>query len=263
MDWIKNYLDNSKNIGKINSSTLEIYRKDLEDFNGFIISKDLIEVENEDIIKYIAKLKEKYSDKSVYRKMTSIRGFYKYLLKNRIIEVLPFEQIEIPNEAKKETKPLEGWEIKNILDVCDNSYEEKRDKLIIKLLVDTGLKIGDILLLEKKNFQYLGYKAIEIYSNSNLRNIELNKKVSESLKEFCEIDLEEEYPGRDKIFEELTRQSFRVRFKIYAKRANIKRKVTPSMIRKMILDNKLKDREDSTLFERIKAEYMRIGIGDE
>jgi integrase/recombinase XerD len=52
MDLIKEFLDNSKNIGKINSNTLEIYRKDIEDFDGFIVGKELIDATSQDIKLY-------------------------------------------------------------------------------------------------------------------------------------------------------------------------------------------------------------------
>lgn len=50
--------ENSKENGKINSSTLEIYRKDIEDFDGFIVGKDLLDVETQDIINYIEELRK-------------------------------------------------------------------------------------------------------------------------------------------------------------------------------------------------------------
>ena len=145
MDFINEFLKNSKENGKINSSTLEIYRKDIEDFDGFIVGKDLLDVETQDIINYIEELRKKYSDMSIYRKLSSIKSFYKYLLKSKIIDETPVKDIELPNRVKKVTEPLERWELKRILDICNDSYEERRDSLVIKLLYETGFKIGDIL----------------------------------------------------------------------------------------------------------------------
>lgn len=263
MDLIKEFLDNSKNIGKINSNTLEIYRKDIEDFDGFIVGKELIDATSQDILNYIEKLKERYSDRSIYRKMSSIKSFYKYLCKNRVIDRSPLLEIELPKKVTKSTLPLEKWEIKNILDVCNDSYEERRDLLIIKILAETGLKIGDVLDLEKESLKLADYKVINIYTNSRFISENLSLKLSQDLEEFCEVMLSKEYPGRNRIFDELSRQSFRVRFMIYAKKAGIQRDVSPSMIKKMIIEEKLKDENGITLLDKIRAEYMRIGIGDD
>ena len=262
MDLIKEFLDDSKNIGKINSTTLEIYRKDIEDFDGFIVGKELIDVTSQDIIDFIAKLKTRYSDRSIYRKISSIKSFYKYLIENRIIDISPASDIELPNKIEKKTEPLEKWEIKNILDACGDSYEEKRDSLIIRILCETGLKIGNVLDLEKERLELANFKAINIYVNSKIINEPLSDKLAEDLKEFAEV-FAKKYPGQNRLFGELSRPAFRVRFKIYAKRADIEREVSPSMIKKMVIEEKLKDEDGMTLIDRIRADYMSIGIGDD
>lgn len=263
MDLIKEFLDNSKAIGKINTTTLEIYRKDIEDFDGFIFGKDLVDIDEKDIIRYIEKLKDKYSDRSIYRKISSLKSFYKYLLQNRVIDRFPFLEIELPSMVKKTTLPLEKWEVHNILEMCGNSYEEKRDSLIIRLIAETGLKIGDILTLKKKELEISDYKTINFYSHSNIVVEKLSEKLSDDLKEFCEERLKEKYPNREDIFMEVSRQSFRVRFIKYAKKARIRREVSPSMIRKMVVEEKIKENGEVSFLEKIKKEYMRIGIGDD
>lgn len=263
MDLIKEFLDDSKSIGKINNTTLEIYRKDIEDFDGFIVGKDLIDVDEKDVIQYIEKLKRKYSDRSVYRKISSIKSFYKYLYKNRIIDKFPVLNIELPSEVKKTTQPLEKWEINNILEVCGDSYEGKRDSLIIRLLCETGLKIGEILGLENKNLELVDYKVIDLYSHSKFISERISEKLSLDLKEFCTEYFKKVSPNKEEIFGELSRQSFRVRFINYAKKARITRDVSPNMIKKMVIEEKLKDEDGCSFLDKIRSEYMRIGIGDD
>lgn len=263
MDFINEFLKNSKENGKINSSTLEIYRKDIEDFDGFIIGKDLIDVETQDIVNYIEKLKKKYSDMSIYRKVSSLKSFYKYLLKSNIIDINPIKDIELPNRVKKVTEPLERWEIKRILDVCNESYEERRDALVIRLLYETGFKIGDILSLEKDNLEKYDYRILNIRSASKILNQKISEKLAKDLKEFVEKLMPNMYTNRNKIFQELTREGFRVRFINYGKRAELERDISPNMIRKVIVEEKTKDEEGLSLIDKIREQYMRIGIGDD
>lgn len=263
MDFINEFLKNSKENGKINSSTLELYRKDIEDFDGFIVGKDLLDVENQDIVNYIEELKKKYSDMSIYRKISSIKSFYKYLLKSKIIDENPVKNIELPNRVKKVTESLERWELKRILDVCNESYEERRDFLVIKLLYETGFKIGDILNLEKDNLERYNYRIINIRSASKILNQKISEELSQELKIFVEELLPKMYTNRNKIFQELSRESFRVRFINYGKRAELTREISPSMIKKIVVEEKTRDEEGISFIDKIKEQYMRIGIGDD
>lgn len=263
MDFINEFLVDSKANGRINSSTLEIYRKDIEDFDGFIIGKDLIDVETQDLVNYIEELKKKYSDMSIYRKMSSLKSFYRYLLKAKIIDVNPTKDIELPNRVKKVTEPLEKWELKRILDVCDETYEGKRDSLVIKLLYETGFKIGDILSLEKDELSKYEYKIINIRSASKILNQKISESLSKELKFFSERLLPNMYTNRNKLFQELTREGFRVRFIGYGKKAELERDISPNMIKKIVTEEKIRDEDGVSLIDKIREQYMRIGIGDD
>lgn len=263
MDFINEFLVDSKANGRINSSTLEIYRKDIEDFDGFIIGKDLIDVETQDLVNYIEELKKKYSDMSIYRKMSSLKSFYRYLLKAKIIDVNPTKDIELPNRVKKVTEPLEKWELKRILDVCDETYEGKRDSLVIKLLYETGFKIGDILSLEKDELSRYEYKIINIRSASKILNQKISESLSKELKFFSERLLPNMYTNRNKLFQELTREGFRVRFIGYGKKAELERDISPNMIKKIVTEEKIRDEDGVFLIDKIREQYMRIGIGDD
>lgn len=263
MDFINEFLIDSKANGRINSSTLEIYRKDIEDFDGFIIGKDLIDVETQDLVNYIEELKKKYSDMSIYRKMSSLKSFYRYLLKAKIIDVNPTKDIELPNRVKKVTEPLEKWELKRILDVCDETYEGKRDSLVIKLLYETGFKIGDILSLEKDELSRYEYKIINIRSASKILNQKISESLSKELKFFSERLLPNMYTNRNKLFQELTREGFRVRFIGYGKKAELERDISPNMIKKIVTEEKIRDEDGVSLIDKIREQYIRIGIGDD
>lgn len=263
MDFINEFLVDSKANGRINSSTLEIYRKDIEDFDGFIIGKDLIDVETQDLVNYIEELKKKYSDMSIYRKMSSLKSFYRYLLKAKIIDVNPTKDIELPNRVKKVTEPLEKWELKRILDMCDETYEGKRDSLVIKLLYETGFKIGDILSLEKDELSRYEYKIINIRSASKILNQKVSESLSKELKFFSERLLPNMYTNRNKLFQELTREGFRVRFIGYGKKAELERDISPNMIKKIVTEEKIRDEDGVSLIDKIREQYMRIGIGDD
>ncbi len=263
MDFIEEFLQKTKADGKINSSTLVIYRKDIEDFDGFIVGKELIDVETIDVVRYIGELKKKYSDMSVYRKISSLKSFYKYLLKAKIIDETPIKGIELSNRVKRSTQTLEKWELKKILDVCDESYEERRDSLVIRLLYETGLKIGEILNLDREILEKYEYRIINLYSSTKIVTERVSEKLAEDLKKFSEESSVKMYTSNNKIFFGLTRESFRVRFINYGKRAELDRDIFPNMIKKIIAEEKTRDEEGLSFLDKIREQYMRIGIGDD
>lgn len=259
VDFIKIFLEKAEDLGKINKKTLELYRKDIEDFDGYIYEKNLLDIEPIDIMNYIEKLKSDYSERSVNRKISSLRSFYRFLIKEKIIEKNPFLNIVLPDRVEKNTFPLERWEIKNILDICNESYEEKKDKMIIELLYHTGLKIGDILSLELEDLERVDYKLVTYKSGKNTDIKKLDIEISQKLRKYVE---ENKMYIDNNIFSGVTRENFRVRFKKYGKKAKIDRDITPSMIGKIKI-NEIEDEREEVKLSKIKEIYMKIGIGDE
>lgn len=263
MDFVKEFLDESRESGKLTETTLDMYQRDMKDFKDFIGEKDWLDVVNEDILQYIETLKTKYSDRSIYRKVSSLKSFYKYLLQRRIIDFLPMGDIELPKLQKFIPRTLEQQELNRVLEQCGESFEERRDSIIIRLLYETGLKIGDILELERETLKTYEYKSITASSGKRIISEPISEKLGVELKEHMEI-VEAVFPEEKRIFVGLSRQGFRARFIAYGKRAGIEQEISPNMIKKISAEVREKEeRKDLSLWEQIRESYMKIGIGDD
>lgn len=265
IDFIEKFFNEAKENKRFTDTTLEMYSRDLKEFKEFLKGEkldDILEVNNSIVLNYIEKLKTQYSDRSIYRKISSLKTFYKYLLQNRIIEFLPIQEIELPKLQKFVPKNLELYELNMILEKCGETYEESRDSLIIKLLYETGLQINDILSLTKDNLKRYEFKKIVVTRGKNIFSVNISKELEESLKEFLNV-VENVFPDSTKIFPDLSRQNFRARFIAYAKKAGIKHEVSPNMIKKSNPDIKEISEDREELFEKIRKAYFEIGIGDD
>lgn len=263
MDFVKEFLAESKESGKFTATTLDMYQRDMKDFKEFIGEKDWLDVNNEDILKYIEVLKAKYSDRSIYRKVSSLKSFYKYLLQKRIIDFLPMGDIELPKLQKFIPRTLEHQEFNRVLEQCGDSFEERRDSIIIRLLYETGLKINDILELERETLKTYEYKSITATQGKRVISEPISEKLGEELKEYTEI-VETVFPDEKRIFAGLSRQGFRARFMAYGRKAGIEQEISPSMIKRISAEVKEKEeRQDLSLLEKIRESYMSIGIGDD
>lgn len=261
MDFVKEFLETSKENGKITDTTHEMYQRDLKDFKEFLGEKNWIDVDNDDILKYIEELKNKYSDRSIYRKVSSLKSFYRYLLQKRIIDFMPMKEIELPKLQKAPVRVLELQELNRILEQCGDSFEGKRDRLVIRLLCETGLKINNILEIEKDMLETYEYKNITAAKGKRLYSEPISEKLGSDLKKYIEML---KNPEEKRVFGQLSRQGFRARFISYGKKAGIKQEIFPNMIKKISIEIKGKyGNDDISFIEKIREAYMKIGIGDD
>lgn len=268
------YVRDKKNFSKV---SLEAYRKDLEDFTHFLMGKEYKEVSEKDVLSYLENLKREYSENSVYRKLVSLRSFYKYLYKLEIVDKLPTENLDPVKPRVKLPETLEREEVRRIMDQCKDDLKGQKDKLLMKVLLETGLLISEVLDAKQSDLKENDYKRIKYIKNGNLHFVEISELLEKELREFLWLQSGE----NDTIFDGVTRQNFGARFKAYGEKAGLDKKVYPNMLRNTLAKeyvekgvDEVKDKlHYETLsgtgvymtrnFDKLRKIYMEIGIGDD
>lgn len=169
-EFFRNYLSTIKNYS---DHTIESYMIDLNDFNNFILSNELAEslktCNRPRLARhYLTHLKEKdYSNKSIARKISSLRTFYNLLMNENLIDVNIFENLELPKASKRLPKVLTENEIKYLYDAIDqNSTLGMRNYLILDLLFSLGLRASELINIEIKDI-YINRKQILIHGKGS------------------------------------------------------------------------------------------------
>ncbi|MBR2891781.1 MAG: tyrosine-type recombinase/integrase [Bacilli bacterium] len=143
------------------------YIKDIRDFNDFVESEgfgDALNLESNKISRYyISYLSDKYSKRTINRKLSSLRGFYKLIHERGLIEFNPFEEVQ----SIKTDKPLPHYLQKNEIEEMFNSINNDtplgmRDEVILELLYGSGLRVSELCSLTYKSFDF-GNKMILVY----------------------------------------------------------------------------------------------------
>lgn len=268
------YVRDKKNFSKV---SLEAYRKDLEDFTHSLMGKEYKDVTDRDVLSYLESLKTEYSENSIYRKLVSLRSFYKYLYKLEIVDKLPTEGLDPVKPKVKLPETLEWEEVRRIMDQCRDDTRGKKDRLLIKVLLETGLLISEILDIKKSDLKETDYKRIKYIKNGGLHFVEISETLEEEIRECSEIQDNE----NDMLFEGITRQNFGARFRGYGEKAGIDKRVYPNMLRNTLakqyvekgLDEVKEKLHYGTLegtgvymtrnFDKLREIYMKIGIGDD
>lgn len=263
MNLLENFIKYKADSKSLKKETLDLYYGDIKDFEGFV-EKDFLIIKKEDILRYIEFLKQNYQPNSIIRKVSTIKTFYRYLLEKRFINDNPSEGIVLERAPEKELETLELWEINNILDVCGKDNKGVRDKLLIKLLVETNLSINDILKIKISDLELVSYKVI--FNDEKGEKVGISDELSKELEEYIKNTRINLASGSSNlVFYGFSRQSFRARFISLGKKCGIEREITPNMLRNTLKTMvKYNDETNEELFFLdLKDKYFKIGIGDD
>ena len=155
---IEKYLDYllyQKNYSKL---TIDGYKDNLNIFKTYIdieqISYDSITYQ--DIRPFFNYLNDKkYSKSSISRIVSTVRGFYKYLVKEEIVNDNPFVLVSAPKKDLKLPKFLYYDELENIFLVPDmNTPKGIRDRLILELLYATGMRVSELISIKVNDIDF-------------------------------------------------------------------------------------------------------------
>ncbi len=149
MRFIDEFLLDLKYAKNYSSNTIVSYQNDLSQFAEFV-KVNLDKVSGDDIKKYIRSLHE-LKEKSLARKLSSLRMFYDFMVKRRFMDASPMTGIDGPKIGKYLPDVLSVEEVDRLLDfTCDNDFSF-RNRCILELLYSTGLRISELVSLKLEN----------------------------------------------------------------------------------------------------------------
>lgn len=128
--------------------TVQSYQRDINDFILFMSEQAIDsfqEVNAHDVRLYLTKLfNHKFARTSVARKISSMRSFYKFLMREKFVEDNPFAQVSIPKAQKRLPDFFYEEEISALFDVCDDGTPiGQRNKVILEILYATGIRVSE------------------------------------------------------------------------------------------------------------------------
>lgn len=150
MNYIDSYLLFLRTEKKLGESTIESYNLDLGSFICFL-DKEITKVIREDIVKYISHLRESLGVRSINRHISSLKGFYNYLLDEGIIPNSPLEDISVLKVPKNLPKYLSINEVDKLLTFPLVTPFDFRNKAMMEVMYATGLRVSELVKLEYSN----------------------------------------------------------------------------------------------------------------
>ena len=232
------FLENDK---KVSLNTLQSYRRDLKQFEKYIEDngEDYAEVTNDGIKEYIEHMQEIGKKPStVSRGLASIRSFYQYEAKNKVVEKDPTEGIQSPKIEKRVPSVLTSSEVALLLDQPkDVDLKGTRDKAMLEFAYATGMRVTEIISLniEDVNLE-TGYATCR--NGKKERTVPMGNMSLKALKEYV-LEARPTMIRDDNekaLFvnvngQRLTRQGFWKIIKYYKDQAHIDKDITPHVLR--------------------------------
>lgn len=140
------------------SYTIRSYQTDLTSFSQFLNQESfsILEVDYKVIRHYLAYLySKKYAKKTIARHISSLRSFYKYLMKEQIITKNPMKLISNPKLDQNLPKFLYTNELEDLLKIPDQSTKlGMRDAVILELMYATGVRVSELVSIQIKDIQF-------------------------------------------------------------------------------------------------------------
>lgn len=166
------------------SFTIVAYKKDLEQFVGYLTTRevsDIKEVKRDHIDGFINKLiNDGYTKKSASRKLNSIRTFFRYLKNDGVIEQNPSLDVSHPKYIQSAPRIFSKLEYRALRDFAK---EEPRTYALVEILLQTGIKIGELAGLKIEDIKESTIH-ISQYGKTPTRDIPLNKPVKKSIEDY-------------------------------------------------------------------------------
>ncbi len=241
---IGDFLDYLSYERNVSINTVGAYRNDLESFTTFLcndyltMARDLIDLRRVDhltIRAYLAHLaRRKLRRSSIARHLSALRSFFKYLMREELVEANPARGVATPKREKHLPSVLQTSDVAVLLEAPDLSTPLGiRDRAWLELLYASGLRISELVGIDIDDLQVRARLVKVRGKGAKERIVPFGTKAQEAIRAYLQV---RNAPERDSLFvnyrgERITTRSVRRLFNGYVRDASLRAGVSPHTLR--------------------------------
>jgi integrase/recombinase XerC len=189
---------------RYSAHTLTAYTGDLEDWANYLRHELEVllvaEVKPTMIRSWLASLKESgITARTIVRKISTLKSFYKYLLRNGVVSQSPMAQVTTPKMGKRLPSFVKEEEIVKLGDLLQISQEDWRSyntRVLVTLFYSTGMRLSELIYLKEEQLE-LSRSQLKVLGKGNKeRVLPLNASLIQLLKEYI-AQKREQFPEAD------------------------------------------------------------------
>ena len=198
--YIDVFLNFIKTEKRLSSHTIKSYSSDLKQFSKFLskecnINSDINQVTFQTIRSWIVCLLENnINPRSVNRKISVLKSYYKFLLQEGYVSYNPMIKIISPKTSKRLPSFVDKDDIQNLLDKVkfENNYIGHRDRLIIEFFYVTGIRLSELINIKISDIDFNNNYIKVLGKRNKERLIPLSNNMTNKLKNYVnENDISE------------------------------------------------------------------------
>ena len=234
---LRSFLDSLYIEKGLSKNTVSSYKNDISSFSSWCDKEhlDRLKITDLNLNNYISNLFSiGLKSSSINRKISSIKHFYLFLLKKKVIKNSPADEITSPKQEKYLPTSMSEDEVECLLRSPKTSINiERRDKAMIEILYATGMRISELVNLKLTDIDF-NRSVLKVFGKgSKERLVPYGEKAAEALRIYLED--RKKLDSKDVFLSNrgtrITRGAFWQRIKIYIKRENLKSSISPHTLR--------------------------------
>ena len=251
----------------LSENTIKAYSNDCQDFNKWLFSNKryrAVAATEADIENYLKHLRIiDLSNSSINRKLSSLKHFFNYLSKTKLLKSNPVMNISGPKNSKVLPKSLSIIDVNSLIEAPDcSNFIGLRDRAMIELMYATGVRISELINLEYSNID-LNRSLIKVMGKGGKeRMIPFGDDALTWLINYIEFRRKNNLSLNSRDFfisqqgKKITRQAFWHRIKIYLKVSGLSMDVSPHTLRHAFATHLLNNGAD------LRSVQMLLGHSD-
>jgi len=192
---IQSFLDYLKFEKRYSFNTLTSYTTDLTEFYDYTETQfgitELKEISTAFVRSWLASLKDKgLSSKSLNRKISSLKSFFKYHMKTGAIESTPMDKVISPKIAKRLPVFVKEEDTRTLLETLNSSAEDWKSlnaKMLITIFYATGMRLSELINLSDNQIDF-SRKQIKVLGKGNKeRVIPVSREVIAAIRDYQQL----------------------------------------------------------------------------
>lgn len=244
---IEQFLNHLNLVKGVSEHTLRGYGSDLIQFLTFI-GDELITKRS--IRRFLAHLHEKkVSSSTILRKLSALRSFYKYALREKWVSENPLDEIDSPKKGKRLPSAITYPQVEILFSQPDLSeYLGLRDRVIMELFYSSGLRLSELASLNRRDFDSRNFILNIFGKGKKQRQAPITQTASDWILRYLQhperMELDPQAIFLNKHGTRLSPRSIDRNFAAYLKKSGLSERVTPHTIRHTIATHWLENGMD-------------------
>lgn len=192
LDQIADYLEHLAFGRRLSAHTIDSYKRDLTRL-GVFCDRNLInawdQMDPANARRFVADShRSGGSPGSIRRYLSSARSFYRFLLKEALVETNPFVGIPAPKAARRLPKALSVEQAENMVSIADSDSElVVRDRAILELMYSSGLRLAELVALEANDIDFGDALVRVTGKGAKTRVVPVGSKACEALQLWMDL----------------------------------------------------------------------------